>query len=79
MDTSHELLTPEEVQVLLRKPTLKAVYAAIERGQVPGVVRIGRSVRVRAADLRKFLGLTPVPASLSSTKLEVDAGSERNQ
>lgn len=77
METSHELLTPEEVQVLLRKPTLKAVYAAIERGQVPGVVRIGRSVLVRAADLRKSLGLTEVAPALSSSSLAVGAGPER--
>lgn len=59
VDASHlpELLTPEEVQHLLRKPSVKAVYAAIERGQIPGVVRIGTSILVRRDELRKSLGL----------------------
>jgi excisionase family DNA binding protein len=35
------LLTPNEVAALLRT-TRKAVYAKTERGQLPGVTRIGR-------------------------------------
>lgn len=55
---NDELLTPAEVAVLLRKKSVKAVYALIERGQIPGVVRLGRTVLIRAKDLRAHLGLT---------------------
>lgn len=56
-----ELLTADEVAVFLRT-TKPAVYAMIERGQIPGVVRIGRRVLVRAVDLRQHLGLLePAP------------------
>jgi excisionase family DNA binding protein len=48
------LLTPDEVAVLLRT-TRKAVYAMVERGQLPGVVRIGRRVLVLEADLLEWL------------------------
>ena len=48
------LLTPDEVAALLRT-TRKAVYAMIERGQLPGVVRIGRRVLVLEADLLQWL------------------------
>jgi excisionase family DNA binding protein len=48
------LLLPDEVAGLLRT-SRKAVYAMIERGQLPGVVRLGRRVLVREADLLEFL------------------------
>jgi excisionase family DNA binding protein len=48
------LLLPAEVAGLLRT-SRKAVYAMIERGQLPGVVRLGRRVLVREADLLEFL------------------------
>ena len=51
-----ELLTIRETAALLRKSP-KAVYALIERGALPGVVRVGRSVLIRSEDLRKMLGL----------------------
>ena len=41
------LLTSGEVAKLLRT-TRRAVYAMVERGQLPGVVRLGRRVLVRA-------------------------------
>lgn len=53
---NHELLTLPEVAKLLRI-TEKAARAALERGQIPGVVRLGRRVRFRAVDLRRHLGL----------------------
>jgi excisionase family DNA binding protein len=52
-----ELLTIDEVALFLRT-TPKAIRMRIDRGQLPGVVRLGRSVLVRRADLRKHLGLS---------------------
>lgn len=66
-----ELLTVTEAAELLRTSP-KGVYALVERGTLPGVVRIGRRVLLRAADLRRSLGLLPSPS------LAVGAGSERN-
>lgn len=43
---SPEFLTVPETANLLRT-TRKAIYALVERGQLPGVVRIGRRVLVR--------------------------------
>jgi excisionase family DNA binding protein len=41
-----ELLTADETAAYLRT-TRKAVYALAERGQLPGVVRVGRRLLVR--------------------------------
>jgi excisionase family DNA binding protein len=53
------LLTPDEVAASLRT-SRKAVYAMVERAQIP-VIRIGRRVLVRERDLIEWLGqkLTP--------------------
>jgi excisionase family DNA binding protein len=51
-----ELITVAEAAVLLRTST-KGVYTLVERGAQPGVTRVGRRVLIRAADLRKYLGL----------------------
>lgn len=48
------MLTPSEVAGLLRT-TKGAIYAMIERSQLPGVVRIGRRVLVLEADLLQWL------------------------
>jgi excisionase family DNA binding protein len=48
------LLTPTEVAGLLRT-SKTAIYARIERGQLPGVVRVGRRVLVRESDLLQWL------------------------
>jgi excisionase family DNA binding protein len=48
------LLTVEEVASLLRT-TRKAIYSMIERGQLPGVLRIGRRVLICRTDLLDFL------------------------
>jgi len=48
------LLTPDDVAELLRT-TRRAVYAMIERRQLPGIVRIGRRVLVRADELLHWL------------------------
>jgi excisionase family DNA binding protein len=47
-------LTVPEVASLLRKST-KALYAMIERHQIPGVTRIGRRVLIRRADVLEWL------------------------
>jgi excisionase family DNA binding protein len=49
------LLTPTEVAASLRT-SRKAIYAMIERGQLPGIVRIGRRVLVREDSLLDWLG-----------------------
>jgi excisionase family DNA binding protein len=48
------LLTPEEAGCLLRT-SRKAVYCMIERGQLAGVVRVGRRVLVRRDVLLRSL------------------------
>ena len=48
------LLTSGEVAALLRT-TRKAVYAMVERGQLPGVVRLGRRVLFRQDAMVDFL------------------------
>ena len=48
------LLTPDDVADLLRT-TRRAIYAMIERRQLPGIVRIGRRVLVRADELLHWL------------------------
>ncbi len=48
------LLTVDEAAHLLRT-TRKAVYALIERQQIPGVIRLGRRVLVRSDELLDWL------------------------
>ena len=48
------LLTTDEVAATLRT-TRKAIYAMIERDQLPGIVRIGRRVLVRQDALLDWL------------------------
>jgi excisionase family DNA binding protein len=48
------LLTTDEVAAILRT-TRKAVYAMAERGQIPGVTRIGRRLLIRRDDLLSWL------------------------
>ena len=55
------LITIGETALLLRT-TRKGIYAMVERRQLPGIVRIGRRVLIRAADLVDWLrqkSLTP--------------------
>ena len=54
------LLTAEEAADLLRT-TRRALDAAVERGQVPGVVRLGRRVLIRRDELLNALGLRDEP------------------
>ncbi len=53
-ESTPELLTVQEVATLLRTST-KAVYAMIERGQLPGLRRIGRRVLIRRPELLHWL------------------------
>jgi excisionase family DNA binding protein len=55
------LLTPVEVAELLRT-SRKAIYAMIERAQLPGVVRIGRRVLVREDALVDWLRQKSTPS-----------------
>jgi excisionase family DNA binding protein len=48
------LLRVDEVAVLLRTSE-NAIYAMIERGQLPGVVRIGRRVLIREDAMIEWL------------------------
>ena len=53
-DLHHILLTVDETAALLRT-SRKAVYALIERRQIPGVTRLGRRVLVRSDELLDWL------------------------
>lgn len=48
------LLTVDEAAALLRT-TRRAIYAMVERRQIPGVIRIRRRVLFRTADLLDWL------------------------
>lgn len=54
------LLTPAEVADLLRT-SRKAVYAMVERQQLPGVTRIGRRILVRSDMLLHWLLQSSAP------------------
>jgi excisionase family DNA binding protein len=54
LNTLPVLLTVDDVADLLRT-TRKAVYVMIERGQLPGVTRLGRRVLLRSDRLLEWL------------------------
>jgi excisionase family DNA binding protein len=54
LDSLPPLLTAADIASLLRT-TRKAVYVMIERGQLPGVTRLGRRVLVRSDRLLEWL------------------------
>ena len=54
VNSESVLLTVSEVADVLRT-SQKAIYAMIERGQLPGLRRIGRRVLIRRADLLHWL------------------------
>ena len=65
-DRSHRptlpvLLTVDEAADLLRT-TRRAIYAMIERRQLPGVIRVRRRVLLRADDLLDWLNQKRVPS-----------------
>jgi len=55
------LLTVDEAADLLRT-TRRAIYAMIERRQLPGVIRLRRRVLLRADDLRDWLDQKRAPS-----------------
>lgn len=55
------LFTAAEVAILLRT-SRKAIYAMTERGQLPGVTRIGRRVLYRRDDLLRWLEESRAPS-----------------
>ena len=59
--TLPQLLTTAEVADLLRT-SQKATYAMIARGQLPGVVLIGRRVLVHADELVDWLDQKRTPS-----------------
>ena len=61
MSRMPALLTPPEVAELLRT-SRKAIYTMIERGQLPGVLRIGRRVLVRQDALLDWLRQKSTPS-----------------
>lgn len=61
---AHYLLDPDEVAALLRK-TRNAVYKMAERGQLPGVRRIGRKILFHRAELVEWLRETSSPSPRS--------------
>jgi excisionase family DNA binding protein len=61
MSLTPILLTLTEVAGLLRT-SRKAIYTMIERGQLPGVVRIGRRVLVRQDALVDWLRQKSTPS-----------------
>jgi excisionase family DNA binding protein len=56
------LLTVDEAADLFRT-TRRAIYAMVERGQLPGVIRIRRRVLFRADDLLHWLDQKRAPSS----------------
>ena len=64
MSDLHELpflLTPADVATLLRT-TRKAIYSMAERGQLPGVTRIGRRLLFRRTELLRWLDESRAPS-----------------
>ena len=69
LDTPHEsrrttvpvLLTVDDAADLLRT-TRRAIYAMIERRQLPGVIRVRRRVLLRADDLLDWLNQKRAPS-----------------
>ncbi|MAG71544.1 MAG: helix-turn-helix domain-containing protein [Vicinamibacterales bacterium] len=55
------LLTLDDVATTLRS-TRKAIYVMVERGQLPGVIRIGRRVLVDRDDLLRWLDQKRTPS-----------------
>ena len=55
------LLTPREAASVLRL-TRKGVYTMIERGQLPGVIRMGRRVRIDTRVLLHWLDRKCAPS-----------------
>jgi excisionase family DNA binding protein len=66
-DVLPVLLKVDDVAELLRT-TNRAIYAMIERRQLPGLVRIGRRVLFRTADLLDWLNQKSAPSQRSAQR-----------
>jgi excisionase family DNA binding protein len=64
---STTLLTPNEVADLLRT-SRKAIYAMVERFQLPGVIRVGRRLLFREDVLLHWLGQKSTPSPERSSR-----------
>ncbi len=62
-----QLMTANEVASVLRTTT-KAVYTMVERGQLPGVIRIGRRVLVHRDELLDWLDRSRTPSPKESRR-----------
>jgi excisionase family DNA binding protein len=60
-DALPALLTVDDTAHLLRT-TRRAIYAMVERQQLPGVIRIRRRVLIRADDLLHWLDQKRAPS-----------------
>jgi len=56
-----QFLTADEVAALLRT-SRKAIYAMVERGQLPGVTRVRRRLLVRTEELVDWLNQKRTPS-----------------
>jgi hypothetical protein len=55
---AQPLLSADEARHALGDPVGRSAwYASIERGEVPGVVRVGRRVLLSTARLREWVGI----------------------
>jgi len=61
MSGEHLLLTVPEVGAVLRTSP-KAIYSMVERGQLPGVTRIGKRVLIRQDALLQWLRQKSTPS-----------------
>ena len=66
-DTLPVLLTVDEAAALLRT-TRRAIYAMIERRQLPGIIRIGRRVLLSAEVLLHWLDQKRAPSLRSEQR-----------
>ena len=62
-----QLMTANEVARVLRTTT-KAVYTMVERGQLPGVIRIGRRILVHRDELLDWLDRSRTPSPKESRR-----------
>jgi excisionase family DNA binding protein len=60
-DSLPTLLTVKDVAAAIRS-TRTAVYAMVSRGQIPGVIRIGRRVLFHPDDLLRWLDQNRAPS-----------------
>ena len=60
-DAMPLLLTVDDAADLLRT-TRRAIYAMLERRQLPGVIRVGRRILIRSAELLEWLDQKRAPS-----------------